>query len=116
GGLSDAFPELGHDPGRSARFLLDRIPLEETGMSPAEIWCNESQERYVLALAPESLPAFDYLCRRERCPFAVVGTVTDDGQLQLLFSEEDPVGGHPVDMPIDVLLGKPPRMSRTGAT
>jgi len=116
GGLSNAFPELVHDAGRSARFLLDRIPLEETGMSPAEIWCNESQERYVLALAPESLPAFDYLCRRERCPFAVVGTVTDDGQLQLLFSEEDPVGGHPVDMPIDVLLGKPPRMSRTGAT
>ncbi len=114
GGLSNAFPEIVHDAGRSARFMLDRIPLEESGMSPAEIWCNESQERYVLALAPASLATFEYLCGRERCPFAVVGTVTDDGQLQLLFSEDDPADGHPVDMPIDVLLGKPPRMSRTG--
>src|SRR5690606_17877394 len=81
-----------------------------------EIWCNESQERYVLALAPESLAGFEYLCRRERCPFAVVGTVTDDGQLQLLFGEDDPADGHPVDMLIDVLLGKPPRTSRTGVT
>ncbi len=116
GGLSNAFPEIVHDAGRSARFMLTRVPLEESGLSPAEIWCNESQERYVLALAPGSLEAFEYFCRRERCPFAVVGTVTDDGQLQLVFDEEQPADGHPVDMPIEVLLGKPPKMSRTGAS
>ncbi|MCO5118284.1 MAG: phosphoribosylformylglycinamidine synthase [Burkholderiaceae bacterium] len=116
GGLSNAFPEIVNDAGRSARFMLSQVPLEETGLSPAEIWCNESQERYVLALAPESLAGFEYFCRRERCPFAVVGTVTDDGQLQLRFDEDEPAEGHPVDMPIDVLLGKPPRMLRTGAS
>ncbi|MFA7503871.1 MAG: phosphoribosylformylglycinamidine synthase [Burkholderiaceae bacterium] len=116
GGLSNAFPEIVHDAGRAARFMLSRVPVEESGLSPAEIWCNESQERYVLALAPESLATFEHFCRRERCPFAVVGTVTDDGQLQLRFDEEAPADGHPVDMPIEVLLGKPPKMLRTGAS
>ena len=110
GGLSNAFPELVHGAGRSARFELARVPVQESGMSPAEIWCNESQERYVLALAPNELAAFEALCARERCPFAVVGTVTDDGGLVL----EDAQGERAVDMPIDVLLGKPPRMHRTG--
>ncbi len=108
GGLSNAFPELVHDAGRSARFELRRIPLEESGMSAAEIWCNESQERYVLGIAPDSLEAFAAICRRERCPFAVVGTVTDDGRLVL--ADED--GSAPVDMPMEVLLGKPPRLQR----
>ena len=108
GGLSNAFPEIVHGAGRSARFELARVPVLESGMSPAEIWCNESQERYVLALAPSELSRFEGLCRRERCPFAVVGSVTDDGQLILEASD----GSRPVDMPIEVLLGKPPRMHR----
>jgi phosphoribosylformylglycinamidine synthase len=108
GGLSNAFPELVHGAGRSARFSLERVPLEESGLSPAEIWCNESQERYVLAIAPDRLAQFETICQRERCPFAVVGAVTDDGQLIL----ESGDGGRPVDMPIEVLLGKPPRMHR----
>lgn len=108
GGLSNAFPELVHGAGRSAHFKLDRIPLEESGLSPAEIWCNESQERYVLAVSPERLVEFQAFCERERCPMAVVGHVTDDGQLVLEASD----GSRPVDMPIDVLLGKPPRMHR----
>ena len=110
GGLSNAFPEIVHGAGRAARFQLAKIPLEETGLSPAEIWCNEAQERYVLAIAPESLPLFDGFCRRERCPYAVVGTVSEDHQLIV----EGPDGERPVDMPIDVLLGKPPRMHREG--
>ena len=115
GGLSNAFPEIVHGADRAARFDLARVPVEETGMSPAEIWCNESQERYVLAIAPDSLPAFHAMCERERCPYAVVGTVTEDRQLIVEKSDggADEVG-HPVDMPIDVLLGKPPRMHRTG--
>ncbi len=115
GGLSNAFPEIVHGADRAARFDLARVPVEESGMSPAEIWCNESQERYVLAIAPESLPAFHAMCERERCPYAVVGTVT--GDRQLVVEKSDGGGdevGHPVDMPIDVLLGKPPRMHRNG--
>ncbi len=110
GGLSNAFPELVHGASRSARFELARVPLEESGLSPAEIWCNESQERYVLAIAPGSRDLFDALCARERCPYAVVGTVTTDGQLVVAAAD----GSNPVDMPIDVLLGKPPRMHREG--
>ncbi len=109
GGLSNALPELAHGAGRGARFDLRRIPSEEPGMSPAQIWCNEAQERYVLAIAPESLPRFDALCERERCPYAVVGEATEDGQLVVV----DPLfGNQPVDMALDVLLGKPPRMTR----
>ncbi|ABD70137.1 phosphoribosylformylglycinamidine synthase [Rhodoferax ferrireducens T118] len=108
GGLSNAFPELTNDAGRGARFDLRAVPLEESGMAPKEIWCNESQERYVLAIAPESLDLFTALCERERCPFAVVGVATDARQLELL----DAGNESPVNMPMNVLLGKPPKMHR----
>lgn len=110
GGLSNAFPELVHGAGRSARFALERMPVEESGLSPAEIWCNESQERYVLAITPASLAEFDAICARERCPYAVVGEVTDDGQLIVSMPGDD----LPVDMPIDTLLGKPPKVHLQG--
>ncbi|MEI8326137.1 MAG: phosphoribosylformylglycinamidine synthase, partial [Betaproteobacteria bacterium] len=156
GGLSNAFPELTNDAGRGARFNLRAVPLEESGLAPKEIWCNESQERYVLAIAPESLALFQSLCERERCPFAVVGVATDERQLVVadeplpsradgglgarsagtgmdLRVHEDSagrerkgpatlsgattppvraVGSTPVDMPMNVLLGKPPKMHR----
>ena len=110
GGLSNAFPEIVDGAHRGATFALDKVPLLASGLSPAEIWCNESQERYVLAIAPESLATFDFLCQRERSPYAVVGTVSDARQLIL----QAPDGTRPVDMPMDVLLGKPPKMHRTG--
>jgi len=108
GGLSNAFPELTNDAERGARFDLRAVPLEESGMAPKEIWCNESQERYVLAIAPESLELFKALCERERCPFAVVGVATDARQLELVDTGKE----SPVDMPMNVLLGKPPKMTR----
>lgn len=108
GGLSNAFPELTNDAGRGARFDLRKVPLEESGLAPKEIWSNESQERYVLAIAPESLEQFKAFCERERCPFAVVGVATEERQL-VLSDEGQPT---PVDMPMDVLLGKPPKMHR----
>ena len=108
GGLSNAFPEITNDAGRGARFDLRAVPLEESGLAPKEIWCNESQERYVLAIAPESLDTFRAFCERERCPFAVVGVATDERQLQLVDEGRE----SPVDMPMDVLLGKPPKMHR----
>ena len=108
GGLSNAFPELTNDAGRGARFDLRAVPLEETGMAPKEIWCNESQERYVLAISPEALPGFEALCARERCPFAVVGVATEARDLLLADGERDA----PVHMPMSVLLGKPPKMQR----
>src|SRR5205814_408888 len=83
GGLSNALPELVNDSGRGAAFALRSIPSDEPGMSPLEIWCNEAQERYVLAIAPESLPFFEALCRRERCPYAVVGTATAERRLSV---------------------------------
>jgi len=137
GGLSNAFPELTNDAGRGARFDLRRVPLEESGLAPKEIWCNESQERYVLAIAPESLAEFQALCERERCPFAVVGVATGERQLvvgdvdlrlpspqsasgagrsesRLPSPGEGSDGGTDlaVDMPMNVLLGKPPKMHR----
>ena len=127
GGLSNAFPELVNDAGRGARFDLSAVPLEESGMAPKEIWCNESQERYVMAIAPESLAQFEALCERERCPFAVVGVATEERQLvlaggegaadteagsSLQGGESAPAPLDPVDMPMSVLLGKPPRMHR----
>ncbi|WP_332815743.1 phosphoribosylformylglycinamidine synthase [Ramlibacter sp.] len=114
GGLSNAFPELTHDAGRGARFDLRRIPLEESGLAPREIWCNESQERYVLAIAPASLEGFRALCERERCPFAVVGVATEERQLVVgeVDLDGDGQGSLAVDMPMDVLLGKPPKMHR----
>jgi phosphoribosylformylglycinamidine synthase len=108
GGLSNAFPELTNDAGRGARFDLRAVKLEESGLSPKEIWSNESQERYVMAIAPESLDQFTAFCERERCPFAVIGVATDERQLVL----EDKGSESPVDMPMDVLLGKPPKMHR----
>ncbi len=110
GGLSNALPELVNDSGRGAIFALASIPSDEPGMSPLELWCNEAQERYVLALAPESLPAFEALCRRERCPYAVVGTATERRQLELTDAR---TGQKPIDMPLEVLLGKPPKMTRS---
>ena len=108
GGLSNAFPELTNDAGRGARFDLRAVPLDESGMSPREIWCNESQERYVLAIAPPSLEQFAAFCARERCPFAVVGVATEARELVV----HDEGQATPVAMPIDVLLGKPPKMQR----
>ena len=109
GGLSNAFPEITNDARRGAIFDLRKVPLEESGMAPKEIWSNESQERYVLAIAPESLDLFAALCARERCLFAAVGVATEERQLKLV----DPLNGNnPVDMPMDVLLGKPPKMQR----
>ncbi|MDE2415514.1 MAG: phosphoribosylformylglycinamidine synthase [Comamonadaceae bacterium] len=113
GGLSNAFPELTNDAGRGARCDLRAVQLEESGLAPKEIWSNESQERYVLAIAPQSLPQFTAFCERERCPFAVIGTATEERQLVL---EDTAVAAgdqkYPVDMPMDVLLGKPPKMHR----
>ena len=109
GGISNAFPELVDGAGKGARFDLRKIPLEESGLAPKEIWCNESQERYTLAIAPEGLALFEQLCRRERCPFAVVGAATDAPELIV----EDGPGGEPViAMPMAVLLGKPPKTQR----
>ena len=141
GGLSNAFPELTNDAGRGARFDLRAVKLEESGMAPKEIWCNESQERYVMAIAPESLAQFQALCERERCPFAVIGVATEERDLVVYDNgvrsvgakfpagppqgELAPPGGsephavgsvgapvHPVNMPMNVLLGKPPKMHR----
>ncbi|HVE53901.1 MAG TPA: phosphoribosylformylglycinamidine synthase, partial [Ramlibacter sp.] len=108
GGLSNAFPELSNDAGRGARFDLRKVPVEESGLAPKEIWCNESQERYVLAIAPGALEQFRGFCERERCPFAVVGEATEERQLVVAEQGADT----PVDMPMDVLLGKPPKMHR----
>jgi len=131
GGLSNAFPELVNDAGRGAVFDLTRVPTEESGLSPAEIWSNESQERYVLALAPENLARFEAIARRERCPYAVVGVASEERQLRVVVGEGLPglssgvepkcepkhepkrePHARPVDVPIDVILGKPPRMTR----
>ncbi|MEY3287524.1 MAG: hypothetical protein RL500_2254, partial [Pseudomonadota bacterium] len=109
GGISNAFPELVDGAGRGARFDLRQVPLEESGLAPKEIWCNESQERYVLALDPARHDAFKAFCERERCPYAVVGTATQETQLVL---EDGPGGDRPIDMPLEVLLGKAPKMHR----
>lgn len=109
GGLSNALPELVHASGRGATLELRRIPNAEPGMSPMEIWCNEAQERYVLAIAPETLPVFEKLCQRERAPWAVLGTATGDQQLTV---KDELFNNTPVDMPLPVLLGKLPRMQR----
>jgi phosphoribosylformylglycinamidine synthase len=117
GGLSNAFPELTNDAGRGARFDLRSVPLEESGLAPKEIWSNESQERYVMAIAPGSLALFTAFCERERCPFAVVGVATEERHL-VLEDTAAPAGDErlPVDMPMNVLLGKPPKMLREATT
>jgi phosphoribosylformylglycinamidine synthase len=109
GGLSNALPELVHESERGARIELRQVPSDEPGMSPLEIWCNEAQERYVLGLHPERVQAFVALCARERCPFAIVGATTDDGRLVV---SDQRFGDSPVDMPLSVLLGKAPKMTR----
>ncbi|MDT3671675.1 MAG: phosphoribosylformylglycinamidine synthase [Aromatoleum sp.] len=109
GGLSNAMPELAESAGLGAHFELREVHIEEPGMSPREIWSNESQERYVLAIAPESLDEFRAICERERCPFAVLGEATADGHLTVA---DRHFGNKPVDMEMQVLLGKPPKMTR----
>ncbi|QYK11069.1 phosphoribosylformylglycinamidine synthase [Shewanella mangrovisoli] len=109
GGLSNAFPELVNDGGRGGIFNLRNVPSDEPGMSPLEIWCNESQERYVLSVAAEDLPLFTAICERERAPFAVVGEATQERHLTLADSHFD---NNPIDLPLEVLLGKAPKMSR----
>ncbi len=109
GGLSNAVPESVAHGGCGGSVDLRRVPSDEPGMSPLEIWCNEAQERYVLIVAAAQLGEFKAFCERERCPYAVIGEVTDDG----LLSVSDPLfGNQPVAMPLDTLLGKPPRMTR----
>jgi phosphoribosylformylglycinamidine synthase len=109
GGISNALPELAHAGGVGATFNLRSVPSEEPGMSPKEIWSNESQERYVLAIHPDSLAMFEQFCARERCPFAVLGEATAAQQLVV----SDPLfDNNAVDMDMEVLLGKPPRMHR----
>jgi len=109
GGLSNAFPELVKDGGRGGAFNIRNINNDEPGMSPLAIWCNEAQERYVLAVPPENMATFEALCARERCPYAIVGEATQEHHLTLgdtLFDEQ------PVDLPMSVLFGKPPKMHR----
>ncbi len=112
GGLSNAVPELVHDGGRGGHFELRNIPNADLGMSPMEIWCNESQERFVLALRAQSLPEFEQICARERCPYAVLGETTQKPQLTVCDSRFE---NRPIDLPLPMLLGKPPRMLRTAA-
>ncbi|OZB72689.1 MAG: phosphoribosylformylglycinamidine synthase, partial [Halothiobacillus sp. 14-55-98] len=110
GGLSNAFPELVHDAGLGGDFNLRAIPNDEPGMSPLAIWCNESQERYVLAIRPASLPLFTELCERERAPFAVIGTATREQHLTVRDAHFD---NAPIDLPMHTLFGHPPKMQRT---
>jgi phosphoribosylformylglycinamidine synthase len=109
GGLSNAFPELVNDSGRGGRFELRVIPNDESSMSPMEIWCNESQERYVLGINPDRVEEFQAICERERCPWAIVGETTAEQHLLVGDADND---NNPVDMPLSLLLGKPPKMLR----
>jgi phosphoribosylformylglycinamidine synthase len=109
GGISNALPELVHGGGKGAKFELREVPNEERGMSPMQIWSNEAQERYVLAIPQERLEEFKAMCERERCPYAVIGKATVGDQLTVHDSE---FNNHPVNMPLSVLLGKPPKMTR----
>lgn len=109
GGLSNAMPELVSDGGVGGIFDLRKIPNDEPGMSPLQIWCNESQERYVLAVAPERFDTFEAFCKRERAQYAVIGVATEQRRVVL----EDPYfNNKPIDLPLDILLGKPPRMHK----
>ncbi|TPX31013.1 phosphoribosylformylglycinamidine synthase [Synchytrium microbalum] len=113
GGLSNALPELVHDSDLGAEFYLRDIPCDDPSMSPMEIWCNESQERYVAAVAPENVETFAAIARRERCPYAVVGTATAEHRLRLVDSL---LKGTPIDLPMETLFGKPPKMHRIAQT
>lgn len=107
GGLSNAMPELVSDGGVGGRFELRAIPNDEPGMSPLQIWCNESQERYVLAVEPDKFPVFEAFCKRERAQFAVIGVATEERRVVL---HDEHFDNCPIDLPLDILLGKPPRM------
>ncbi|MGA7178081.1 MAG: phosphoribosylformylglycinamidine synthase [Thiobacillaceae bacterium] len=109
GGLSNALPELVYGGGKGGRFELRAVPSEESGMSPREIWCNEAQERYVLAIPANRIAEFTALCERERCPFAVLGEATAEGTLQVV---DEIFQNYAVDVPLDVILGNPPKMTR----
>ena len=109
GGLSNALPELVHESKRGAVFQLRAVPTAEPGLAPHELWCNEAQERYVLAINESDLSIFEAICRRERCPFAVVGRATEPADLLV---EDALHNDSPVSMPMHVLLGKPPKMTR----
>ena len=109
GGISNAMPELVNDAGRGAKFELRAVPNDEPGMPPMAIWCNESQERYVLAIDERDMPVFKAICERERCPYAVIGEATEARHLTVGDAHFD---NTPIDMPLEVLLGKPPKMLR----
>ena len=109
GGLSNAVPEIVHGAGRGGCFELREVPNDDPGMSPMQIWCNEAQERYVLAIAAEGLANFRALCERERCPYAVIGVATEPPVLRVTDRQ---FADRPVDLPMDVLFGKPPKMLR----
>ena len=109
GGLANALPELVREAGMGGRFDIRAVPSADRGMSPMEIWCNESQERYVLAVAPQDMRTFEAICRRERCPFAVVGEATTATDLVV---EDSLLRGMPVQMSLNALFGHPPRMTR----
>ncbi|KZO98820.1 phosphoribosylformylglycinamidin [Calocera viscosa TUFC12733] len=113
GGLSNALPELVHDAGLGAKFEIRDVLVDDTGMSPMEIWCNESQERYVLAVDPPDLPLFEEIAKRERCPYSVVGTATSEQELILT---DRLLGGDPIHLAMPTLFGKPPKMSKSDAT
>ena len=110
GGLSNALPELVKDAGTGGRFELRKVPNADPGMSPAEIWCNEAQERYVLGVAKARLDEFAALCERERCPWAAIGEATDE---KTLLVRDGTFDNSPVDMPLSVLFGSPPALHRT---
>ncbi|MFM2344099.1 MAG: hypothetical protein RLZZ210_709, partial [Pseudomonadota bacterium] len=114
GGLSNAFPELAEGANQGAIFDLRAVDVQESGMSPAEIWCNESQERYVLAIAPQSLDLFSQICERERCPFRVVGTIQEEKILKLIDSDlqQDDVNHKVIDLSMETLFGKPPKVHK----
>ena len=112
GGLSNALPELVHDAGLGARLELRAIPSGEPALSPLELWCNEAQERYVLAIAPDRIDQLAALCARERAPWARVGTASADGRLVLADALAPPPAQPPIDLPLELVLGKPPRMIR----
>ena len=109
GGLSNAVPEIVHGADRGGRFELREVPNDDPGMSPMQIWCNEAQERYVLAIAAEGLETFKKLCERERCPYAVIGIATAEPELRVADRQ---FANRPVDLPMSVLFGKPPKMLR----
>ena len=109
GGLSNAIPEIVHQSECGAVIRLRDVPNDDPGMSPMELWCNESQERYVMLLRADAVEAFERICERERCPYALIGELTEERDLRVV---DDEFGNEPVAMPLDVLFGKPPKMTR----